>query len=55
MKDKQNHLKDIDLFTELTLSEQEQINGGIGGLVTPPPPPPPPPPVSSFAPQWPGR
>ncbi|MEA5581885.1 hypothetical protein VB620_11105 [Nodularia harveyana UHCC-0300] len=34
MKEKQQKLKNIDLFTELTLSQQEQINGGIFGRLT---------------------
>ncbi|MBE9199447.1 MULTISPECIES: hypothetical protein [unclassified Nodularia (in: cyanobacteria)] len=39
MKDKQKNLKDIDLFTELTLSQQEQINGAIDQFTLPPLPP----------------
>jgi len=40
MKDKHKNMKDIDLFTELTLSQQEQINGAIIGQFTFPPFPP---------------
>jgi hypothetical protein len=54
MKNNLKKLKNIDFLNKLTLSEQEQINAGISGLVTPPPPPPPPEPLP-FAPQWPGR
>lgn len=39
MKDQQNNLKNIDLFTKLTLTQQEQINGGIGQFTLPPLPP----------------
>lgn len=55
MKNKLKTLKDINFLTKLTLSEQEQINGGIGDLVTPPPPPPPPPGSIPFTAPWPGR
>ncbi|MDB9373345.1 hypothetical protein [Nodularia sphaerocarpa] len=39
MKDKHKNLKDIDLFTKLTLSQQEQINGAIGQFTLPQLPP----------------
>ncbi len=40
MKDKQKSLEDLDFLTELTPSEQEQINGGISNDFTSPRPKP---------------
>jgi hypothetical protein len=34
MKDKQKSLEDLDFLTELTPSEQEEINGGFGDLTS---------------------
>jgi hypothetical protein len=42
MKDKQQNLENLDFLTELTLSEQEEINGGAGkdpGFTSPSNPP----------------
>lgn len=40
MKDKQKSLEDLDFLTELTPSEQEEINGGTSNDLTSPRPKP---------------